>query len=100
MKIKRGDTVKVITGKDRGKTGKVEKTFPARERILVSGVNIVKKHKKKMSKDEPGGIISMEAPIHASNVMIVDAKTGKTARVKYVFEKDKKVRTTNLNSKL
>jgi large subunit ribosomal protein L24 len=92
MKIKKGDIVKVITGKSRGKEGKVLVTFPEREKILVEGINKVKKHKKKTGNDQTqaGGIIEVEAPIHVSNVMLIDAKSGKTTRVGYKIDKDGK----------
>lgn len=81
MNIKKNDTVKVIAGNYKGKIGKVLKVFPEKERILVEGVNIVKKHVRKSSKYPQGGIIEMEAPIHVSNVMLICPKCGEATRV-------------------
>lgn len=92
MKIRKGDNVKVISGKDRGKTGIVERIFPKETRVLVSGVNIVKKHVKRRSEREPGGIIEKAAPISASNVMFVCSKCGLQTRVGYKGEGRNKVR--------
>ncbi len=72
MKIKKGDTVKVLAGKDRGAEGKVIKVFREDDRVIVEGVNRVKKHTKALRSGEEGGIITTEAPIHVSNVMLVD----------------------------
>ncbi|MBL1065607.1 50S ribosomal protein L24 [Streptomyces sp. 7-21] len=91
MKIKKGDLVQVITGKDRGKQGKVIKAFPREERVIVEGVNRVKKHIKAgqtQRGSKTGGIITTEAPIHVSNVMLVVEQDGKkvTTRVGYRFD--------------
>ena len=83
--VKTGDTVKVITGEDKGKSGKVQKTFPETGRIIVEGVAMVKKHQKPRGQGMPGGIIDKEAAIDASNVMIVCPKCGKPTRVGYTF---------------
>lgn len=80
MKIKKGDKVIVITGKDKGKTGTVSKAFPKENRVIVSGVNMVKRHTKP-TQENAGGIVSKEAAIHVSNVAIVDPKTGKASRI-------------------
>ncbi|KXO15968.1 50S ribosomal protein L24 [Peptoniphilus sp. GNH] len=92
MKIKKGDTVKVIAGKDRGKTGKVVKSLPREQRVVVEGVNIVTKHVKPKGPQEPGGLTKVENPIHVSNVMYYDEKTKKGTRIGYRFEDGKKVR--------
>jgi large subunit ribosomal protein L24 len=81
MNIKKNDVVKVIAGNYKGKIGKVLRVFPERERVLVEGVNIVKKHVRKSPKYLQGGIIEMEAPIHVSNVMLVCPKCGQATRV-------------------
>ena len=94
MKIKKDDKVKVISGKDRGKTGKVIAVIKSQDRIVIKGVNIVKKHQKATTDDKPKGIIEFEAPIHVSNVMVLDPKDNKPTRVGYKIEKDKKVRIT------
>ncbi len=91
MKIRSGDTVKVISGKDRDKTGKVEKTFPASGRVLVSGVNMVKKHVKPRRGSE-GGIVEKSLPIAISNVMLLCPQCGEAARVGYKFAGEKKQR--------
>ncbi len=92
MKIKKGDLVKVITGKDKGKSGKVKQVFRHDERVVVEGVNIVKKHRKGNGSDKPSGIFEFEAPVHVSNVMVMDPKGDKPTRVGYKMENDKKVR--------
>ncbi len=92
MKIKKGDKVIVITGKDKGKTGEVTKAMPKENKVIVSGVNMVKRHQKP-SQESAGGIVSKEAPIHVSNVAIVDPKSGKGSRVGMRFLDDgRKVR--------
>ncbi len=80
MKIKKGDKVIVITGKDKGKTGEVTKAMPKDNKVIVSGVNMVKRHQKP-SQENAGGIVSKEMPIHVSNVALVDPKSGKATRV-------------------
>lgn len=93
MHVKKDDTVMVISGKDKGKKGRVLAAFPRENRVLVEGVNLVKKHQKPNPKNPQGGIITQEAPIHASNVMLVDPKTGLPTRIGYkVLENGKKVR--------
>lgn len=82
MNIKKGDTVKVISGANLGKEGTVLRVFPKTDRVLVEGVNKIKKHFKPTQTHPDGGIHEFEAPIHASNVMIVEKKTG-TTRVGY-----------------
>ena len=92
MKIKKGDKVIVITGKDKGKTGEVTKSMPKEGKVLVSGVNMVKRHTKP-SQENAGGIISKELPIHVSNVAIVDPSSGKATRIGKKLTKDgRKVR--------
>ena len=85
MHVKSGDTVMVITGADAGKKGKVQKAFPETGRVIVEGVNIVKKHQKPRGQGMPGGIVEREAAIDASNVMIVCPKCGKPTRVGHKF---------------
>ena len=92
MHVKKGDKVKVISGKDKGKTGVVLAAFPRKERVIVEGVNIIKKHAKPSQDNPQGGIISKEAPIHVSNVMPLDPKTGEPTRVGYKIVDGKKVR--------
>jgi large subunit ribosomal protein L24 len=92
MHVKKGDTVKVITGKDKGKTGVILESLPKKSRVLVEGINIVKKHAKPSQDNPQGGILNKEAAIHVSNVMIVDPKTGEPTRVGYDVVDGKKVR--------
>ena len=92
MHVKKGDTVKVISGKDKGKQGVILEAYPKKERVLVEGVNMVKKHAKPTQANPQGGILNQEAPIHVSNVMPIDPKTGEPTRVGYKVENGKKVR--------
>jgi len=93
LHVKKGDNVIVTTGKDKGKKGRVLQAFPRENRVLVEGVNMVKKHTRPNQLNPEGGIVSQEAPIHASNVMLVDPKTGKPTRVGHkVLDNGKKVR--------
>jgi len=80
MKIKKGDKVIVITGKDKGKTGEVIKAMPKECKVVVSGINLAKRHQKP-SQENAGGVISKEMPIHVSNVALIDPKSGKATRV-------------------
>lgn len=92
LKIKKGDKVKVITGKNKGKVGDVIKVFPTANRLIVSGVNLVKKHTKPSQTSE-GGIIQKELPIHISNVSHVDPKTNEATKIGYkTLDDGKKVR--------
>ncbi len=92
MKIKKGDKVIVITGKDKGKTGEVTKAMPKENKVIVSGVNMVKRHQKP-TQENAGGIVSKEAPIHVSNVAIVDPKSGKASRIgTKILDNGRKVR--------
>ncbi|MBX3007521.1 MAG: 50S ribosomal protein L24 [Melioribacteraceae bacterium] len=81
MKIKKNDTVIVISGNYKGKTGKVLKVFPQENRMIIEGVNIRKRHTKPNQKSPQGGIVEKEAPINASNVMILDPKTNEATRI-------------------
>lgn len=92
MHVKKGDKVKVISGKDKGKTGVVLAAYPKKNRVLVEGVNIVKKHAKPSQDNPQGGIITKEAAIHVSNVMPLDPKTNEPTRVGYKVVDGKKVR--------
>ena len=94
MIVKTGDKVKVITGKDKGKEGVILKAFPKKDRVIVEGMNMMKKHQKPNSANPQGGIIEMEAPIHVSNVMLIDASTGEPTRVGFKVEDGKKVRVS------
>ncbi|KGP89721.1 50S ribosomal protein L24 [Pontibacillus chungwhensis BH030062] len=92
MHVKKGDKVMVITGKDKGKQGTILEAYPKKERVLVEGVNVVKKHAKPSQDNPQGGILSQEAPIHVSNVLPVDPKSGNATRVGYEVRDGKKVR--------
>ncbi len=93
MKIKKNDTVLVIAGKDRGKTGKVRFVYPAENKVIVEGVNMIKKHARANAQTRQGGIIEREAKMSASNVMILCSKCNKPARVGHkLLEDGKKVR--------
>jgi large subunit ribosomal protein L24 len=88
LHVKKGDQVIVIAGKDKGKKGRILEAYPAEGRVLVEGVNIIKRHTKPNMKNPQGGIIEREAPIHASNVMILDPKTGEPTRIGKKFLAD------------
>lgn len=93
MKIKRDDNVIVIAGKDKGKTGIVKKVMPSENRVIVVGVNMVMRHTKPSQTNPQGGRVRLEAPIHASNVALVDPKDKKPTRVGYkTVDKGRKVR--------
>ncbi|MGQ8366964.1 50S ribosomal protein L24 [Glaciecola sp. 1036] len=100
-KIRRDDEVVVLAGKDKGKQGKVLRVVTESDRVYVEGVNVVKKHQKgNPQMGEPGGIIDKEAPIHVSNVAIVNPATGKADRVGFRLEEGKKVRFFKSNGEL
>jgi large subunit ribosomal protein L24 len=88
MRITKGDTVRVMRGDDKGKTGEVIRVFPKTGRVTVKGVNIVKKHRKARSAEEQSGIIELEAPIHASNVMLIDPKKDTATRIRMRIDED------------
>lgn len=103
MKIHKGDTVLVIAGKDKGAKGKVLRAYPARNRVLVEGVNRIKKHTAQSANERgasSGGIVTQEAPIHVSNVMVVDSD-GTPTRVGYRVDSEtgKRVRISRRNGK-
>ncbi len=92
MKIKKNDNVIVISGKDRGKTGKVETSLPRIGKVIIAGVNVVKSHERARKTGSKGQIVEKAMPISVSNVMLVDPKNGKRTRVGMKMENDKKVR--------
>jgi large subunit ribosomal protein L24 len=102
MKVKKGDTVVVIAGKDKGAKGKVIQAYPTRDRVLVEGVNRIKKHTRVSQNQrgaQSGGIVTQEAPIHVSNVQILDSD-GKPTRVGYrIDDSGQKVRIARSNGK-
>ncbi|HEX4183505.1 MAG TPA: 50S ribosomal protein L24 [Caulobacteraceae bacterium] len=91
-KIKKGDRVVLLTGKDKGRQGAVLRVMPKDERVVVEGLNMVQRHTRPTQADPQGGIKSKEAPVHVSNVALVDPKTGGPTRVGFRIEGDKKVR--------
>ena len=91
-RIRKGDRVIVLSGRDKGKKGEVLKVYPADERVLIAGVNVVKKHQKQTQKQQ-GGIVTKEAPVHVSNVAHVDPKSGEPTRIGWkVLNDGRKVR--------
>src|SRR3982751_6251177 len=99
MKLRKGDTVLIIAGKDRGKTGSIESVIPSANRLVVSGVNSYKKHSKPSSKNPNGGIIEALRSIHASNVMLLDPEVKKPTRVGSVSQGQTKQRVSRLTGK-
>jgi len=92
-RIRKGDNVIVISGKDKGKTGKVTRVLSEDDRLVIAGVNLVKRHSRPTPKNPSGGILEREQPIHACKVMPIDPKTGKGTRVRFKeLEGGKKVR--------
>ena len=88
MKIRKGDTVEVLTGKDKGKRGEVLRALPEDNKVVVEGVAMVKRHMKHNSANQQGGIVEHEAAIDASNVALIDPKDDKPTRVGYTFRED------------
>ena len=105
LRIRRDDTVRVIAGKDRGRTGRVKSVDPKNDRVYVEGVNIVKRHiKPRTLRDtqraqEVGGIVEMEGPIHVSNVMLIDPESGEPSRVSVKREGGRRVRVAKKSGK-
>ena len=100
-KIRRDDEVIILAGKDKGKTGKVTKVLVEDSKVFVEGVNLIKKHQKPVPQlQQPGGIVEKEAPLHVSNVAIVNPATGKADRVGFRDEDGKKVRFFKSNNEL
>ena len=88
MPVTRGDTVRVMRGEDKGKEGKILRVFPKTGRVTIEGINIVKKHRKARRAEEQSCIIEMPAPVHHSNVMLLDPKSGKPTRIKARIDED------------
>ena len=99
MKVKKGDMVEIISGKDKGRTGKVLKVNQDRERIVIEGVHMIKRHTRpNPQKRIQGGIVEREAPVHVSNVMVVSPDTGKKTRVGYkILDDGRKVRVAKVD---
>ena len=99
--IKKGDTVRVISGAYRGASGKVLANYPDDDKLLVEGINVARKHRKPRSQTDAGGIIQIERPIHLSNRMVVDAEAGSASRIKNVVnEQGKKVRVSKFDNEV
>ncbi|WP_160122542.1 50S ribosomal protein L24 [Rhodovarius lipocyclicus] len=100
-KIKKGDKVQVLTGRDKGKRGEVLRVFPTEGRALVQGVHIAKRHQKPAGMAQPGGIIQKEAPIQLSNLALIDPKSDKPVRVGFkVLEDGRKVRVSKASGEV
>ena len=100
LKIKKGDKVVVLAGRDKGKKGEIVKVFPSENKAVVRGINVVRRHQKQSASQE-GGIISKEAPIHISNVAIEDPKDGEPSRVGFrILEDGRKVRFAKRSGEL
>ena len=100
LKIRRDDQVIVISGKDRGKTGKVLRVEPKTERVFVEGLNIVKRHQRpRPGSTDPGGVVEKEGPIHISNVMLLDPQDNKPTRVGVTREDGKRFRVSRKSGK-
>lgn len=100
MKLKKGDTVIIITGKDRGKTGKIEAILPSADRVVVTGTNLYKKHAKPSAKNPSGGIIELSRPIHVSNVMFLNPETKKPTRLGFRVSGQEKQRIAHDNKQI
>ena len=92
MKFKKGDNVKVIRGKDKGKTGKIDKVLPKKDQVLISNVNQYKRHLKARSQGQPSEIVTLTKPLSSENVILVCPKCNKTTRIGYKLQKNVKVR--------
>lgn len=101
LHVKKEDTVMVITGKNKGKKGRVIAAYPRENRVLVENVNMVKRHTRPSQENPQGGIISQEAPIHVSNVMLIDPKSGLPTRIGYkILDNGKKVRVARRSGEI
>ena len=92
QKIRKGDTVVVLSGKDKGKTGEVVRAMPKEDKVIVSGVNVAVRHRTPTQANPQGGLERREAPLHVSKVAVADPKTGKATRVRFEERDGKKVR--------
>ncbi len=99
-KIRKGDQVVILSGKDKGKTGEVVRALPKQMKVVVSGVNVHARHRKASQENPQGGIDRKEAPLHVSNVAIADPKTGKPTRVRFEDRDGKKVRVAAKSGEL
>jgi large subunit ribosomal protein L24 len=99
-KIRKGDTVVILSGKDKGKTGEVVRSMPKENKVVVSGVNVHARHRKPSQSNPQGGIERKEAPLHVSNVAVADPKSGKATRVRFEERDGKKVRVAAKSGEL
>ena len=99
-KIRKGDTVVVLSGKDKGKTGEVVRSMPKDDKVVVSGVNVAIRHRKPSQANPQGGLERKEAPLHVSKVAVADPKTGKASRVRFETRDGKKVRVAAKSGEL
>lgn len=99
MKLRKGDTVLIIAGKDRGKTGTIEAIVPGLNRVVISGANAYKKHVKPSAKNPQGGVITAHRSMHASNVMVIESETKKPTRIGYRLQDGEKIRIARLTQK-
>ena len=100
QKIKKGDKVVILSGKDKGRTGEVVKAMPKDNKVIVSGINVHARHRKPSQTNPQGGIERKEAPLHVSNVAIADPKTGQPTRVRFEERDGKKVRVAAKSGEL
>ncbi|SMF67348.1 50S ribosomal protein L24 [Allosphingosinicella indica] len=100
LKIKKGDRVVILSGKDKGKHGEVTKSMPKEGKVIVSGVNVATRHRKPSQANPQGGLERVEAPMHVSKVAIEDPKTGKATRVRFEVRDGKKVRVAAKSGEL
>ncbi len=99
-KIRKGDTVVILSGKDKGKTGEVIRSMPKESKVIVAGVNVATRHRKPSQVNPQGGLERKEAPLHVSKVAIADPKTGKPSRVRFETRDGKKVRVAAKSGEL
>lgn len=97
-KLKKGDKVLIIAGKDRNKTGVIERVLPQKHRIVVAGLNVAKKHLKRSAKNPQGGIVDINMPLDISNVMLLDTNSGKPTRIGYKIVGDEKHRIAKVSN--
>ena len=100
QKIRKGDTVVVLSGKDKGKTGEVVRAMPKDDKVIVSGVNVAVRHRKPTQVNPQGGLERKEAPLHMSKVAVADPKSGKPTRVRFEIRDGKKVRVAAKSGEL
>ena len=100
QKIKKGDRVVILSGRDKGKHGEVTKSMPKDGKVLVSGINVVTRHRKPSQANPQGGLERTEAPLHVSKVAVEDPKTGKPTRVRFEVRDGKKVRVASRSGEL